>query len=123
MLVLFLLAFAAHEGAHLLLLSLFGGRLRSLQLTWKGARILTEQGRMGYGGELLAVMAGPGIDLLLAVLSAGRGETADLFSGINLVLGIFNLLPLPGLDGGRMFRLLFALLWDGEEKQRKRKRK
>lgn len=112
----FILAIILHEAAHILLLYLFGGRLRALDLTFQGARIVTEQGGMGYGGELMAVMAGPGIDLLLAVLSARAGETFYLFAGINLALGIFNLLPFPGLDGGRMLWLLFALLSSDGEK-------
>lgn len=106
----FALAILLHEAAHILFLSLFGGRLRALRLTLKGAQIVTEQGSMGYGGELMAVMAGPGINLLLAVLSARAGERFYLFAGIDLMLGIFNLLPLPGLDGGRMLGLLLALL-------------
>lgn len=118
MVVWFALAIILHEGAHIFLLSLFGGRLRALRLTLKGAQILTEQGGMGYGGELVAVMAGPGVNLLLAVLSARAGEAFYLFAGINLILGIFNLLPFPGLDGGRMLWLLFMLLSsdsDGEK--------
>lgn len=105
-----------HEGAHLLVLRAFGGRLRALRLTLNGALLLTEQGTMGYGGELLAVMAGPGINLLLSLLLARAGERWHLCSGIHLTLGVFNLLPLPGLDGGRMLRLLFLLLTDREEK-------
>lgn len=112
-----ILAFLFHETAHIALLSICGGRLRSLRLTLKGALIITEQGSMGYGGELVSVMAGPGVNLFLSVLSARGGKPFYLFSGINLILGMFNLLPIPGLDGWEMCRLLFALLRK-EEKQK-----
>jgi len=82
-----------------------------MELTLGGMRIVTEKGKqLSYAGELLAVLAGPGINLALAVVCAGGGEAWQLFAGANLVLGIFNLLPLPGLDGGRIICLLFRLL-------------
>lgn len=110
-----LAAMALHEGMHLAVLRRFGGHVGRLRLTLGGAYLSTEQGGMGYGGELLAVLAGPGINLLLALLAARAGERWYLFSGVNLALGCFNLLPLPGLDGWRVLRLLAALLLDWAE--------
>jgi len=68
------------------------------------------------GGMALVAAAGPGINFLLAWLAAlampagqqGMAEhpviTLFLFQFLlfNLVLGLFNLLPIPPLDGGRI---------------------
>ena len=69
---------------------------------------LAECSRISYGGELLAAAAGPAVNLLLALILAWVGrwqEAAYLFAGTQLVLGVFNLLPIAPLDGS-------ALLWN-----------
>lgn len=119
-----LAAWAFHEGGHLAALYAAGGRLRRLELGLGGAKIETEKGRrLSYGGELLAVLAGPGVNLALAALCARLGEPWYLLSGASLVLGMFNLLPLPGLDGWRAMSLLRLLLAAEEKKWEKAKKK
>lgn len=115
-----LAAWLLHEGGHLLLLYGMGGRVGRIELTLNGVRIEAEKGRrFSYGGELLSVLAGPGVNLALALGCARLGERWYLFSGTNLALGLFNLLPVPGLDGGRALMLL-KLLLEKEEKKRKK---
>lgn len=68
-------------------------------------------------GMALVAMAGPAMNFALAFLAAlalhvtdlftGEGGAIaeallDLFIGVNLVLGLFNLIPIPPLDGGRV---------------------
>lgn len=106
-----LAACAIHELAHVAALYAAGGRVGAFRLTAAGAELTGERGKgLSYGGELLSVLAGPGANLFLAVVSARGGEEWYPFAGLNLCLGVFNLLPMPGLDGGRAVRLLLCML-------------
>lgn len=115
-----LTACAAHELGHLLAIRLLGGRVTVLRVTCVGAELrLSARYPLGPKGLLVAAWAGPAVNLVLAALSAraaaGLGETAYLFAGLNLALGLFNLLPIAQLDGGRALYALLTLLGVGEQ--------
>ena len=103
-------AAVCHELGHWLVLRRVGGRIQRLHITVFGAEMQVDDRRISYGGELLAVAAGPGCNLLLwALLSLTGWPPLAPFAGAHLILGALNLLPVRPMDGGRLLWLLTAL--------------
>lgn len=100
------LAALCHEAGHCAALRLAGNAPEKLQLSALGAE-LTPRRPLAYAKELPVALAGPGVSLLCAFLAARWGFY--LFAGLSLALGVFNLLPIPPLDGGRAVQSLCAL--------------
>lgn len=103
-----MIACGFHELGHFCALRLLGGEVTRLRLTVVGAE-LTLGRSMGYWQEGLAALAGPGINLLLAVILCGH-EQWRMFAGLNLMLGCFNLMPIGRLDGGRALYCTLAMV-------------
>lgn len=110
-LLVVLVSALGHELGHLAALRVMGARVEKIRLTAFGAEIQADTRRLSYPREIFCSLAGPGVNLVLAVVFArifGDFEAA----GANLLLGCFNLLPVPVLDGGRTLHLLASWLWD-----------
>lgn len=113
-------AAAVHELGHGLAIRALGGRVASLRLTGVGAVMRPRRARLfSYWEECLVALAGPGASFLLALGAAGWGRQfgsgdAYLLAGVSLAFGVFNLLPLGPLDGGRVLRAL-ASRWAGPD--------
>ena len=103
-----MLACAAHELGHYLLIRLLGGNVMGVRLTAVGAEMILDR-PLSYWQEGLSALAGPGVNLLLALAVCGW-KRGFAFAGLNLALAIFNLLPAGGLDGGRALYCTLALL-------------
>lgn len=56
----------------------------------------------------LSQLAGPvgTVGVIADVASTGIKNLINIFAFISINIGVFNILPLPALDGGRMFFLL-----------------
>ena len=109
-----LAACAVHELGHFLAIRLLGGRVILLRLTCVGAEMrLSDRYPMGPLRQAGSALAGPAVNLLLAFAAARlaprMGEPLYVFAGLNLTLGLFNLLPAVQLDGGRVLRQLLRL--------------
>ncbi|MFE2611736.1 site-2 protease family protein [Streptomyces mirabilis] len=129
--LLLLMSLVVHEMAHALTARRAGIPVRDVTLWALGG--LTRMDRPATAGAACAVaVSGPFASLLIGAIGVGvaAGVEASLgwrvavavlgwLGGVNLLLGVFNLLPAAPLDGGRVLQ---ALLWwrtgDRERAQR-----
>lgn len=102
---LFLLAAAVHEAGHLLALFLSGGRPHRLTLTGCGA-VLRCTLPEGACARAAVCLAGPAASFALTWAAGACG--AYRLAGASVLLGAFNLLPMPPLDGGMALSHLAA---------------
>lgn len=118
--LLFFASVLAHELCHAIVAKLEGGRVEKITLFIFGGVAQIEEEPKSPLRELLMASAGPGMSLLLAgvaflgsVVAVGHAPwwvvaPLQYLASINLLVGLFNLLPGFPLDGGRVLR---AILW------------
>ncbi|HEX5267289.1 MAG TPA: site-2 protease family protein [Acidimicrobiales bacterium] len=119
--VAFFASLLAHELAHAVVARRHGVQTRGIVLWLFGGVAQLEGDMPNARAELRVAAAGPATSLALAVVTGAgawvldhTGQSALLvaavawLSGINALLGLFNLLPAFPLDGGRVLR---AFLW------------
>jgi Zn-dependent protease/CBS domain-containing protein len=99
----------AHEFGHALVARRYGVRTREIVLLpIGGVAVLADEPDTPLQ-EMWIALAGPLTSIALCgvafgLRAAGGPEFLGLVSGVNLVLGVFNLLPAFPLDGGRVLR-------------------
>ena len=110
--VALMLAAAAHECGHLAALRAAGCRVRGFSAgRRRGGDRAPRRGRTGLGTRLPGGRTGGGLRYALtASLIGGELDSVLLLrsAGMSAVLSVFNLLPSPPLDGGRMVQLVFG---------------
>ena len=104
----FLLSFLLHEAGHIVACLLLGVRVTRVGVEWKGPYIAHECGTDAQ--YLLIALAGPGANLLLAVLFWSQPLSGATFGSINLIVGLTNLLPIRDSDGSHIWDALKRVL-------------
>lgn len=96
-----------HESGHIVALILCGGKIDKLVLSSSGMRIDRDCSRLlCFSSEMLIAFSGVAVNMFSALCAlivlrlSGHDLWFNVF-GINMVIGIFNLLPLQSLDGAR----------------------
>ncbi len=125
LIVLFFVCVILHELGHSLTAKRYGVRVPRILLLPIGGMAEFDHIPRQPSAELLITIAGPAVNFLLAAVLlplCWRGlfqteevpvySVANLLEQLwyaNLVMGIFNLLPVFPMDGGRIFRALLAV--------------
>lgn len=119
--VAFYAALLAHEVSHALVARREGIEVESLTLWVLGGIAALKGEARTPGADLRIAGVGPLVSIAVGLVAAATARVVDSsggdtlvvatiawLAGINLVIGVFNLIPAAPLDGGRILR---AALW------------
>lgn len=110
-----IIAVALHEAGHLFTMWLTGSAPKEIRLIPASVQIISSMQR-SREKEILVALSGPAVNLILFLsfyfnYVAFDNEQSLYYSLINLIIGLFNLLPVTGLDGGTiLFNVLCRFL-------------
>jgi stage IV sporulation protein FB len=107
-----------HEMGHVVAAKSFGWKVREVQLLpFGGVAVVDELGTVPVHEELAVTLAGPFQHVWLIVVAVAmkivdpwNSEWWSYFIQVNLMIGLFNLLPVLPLDGGRVLQCLFSYM-------------
>ena len=121
--LLFFLAVLLHEIGHLLALAHYGALPKHLRLSLTGASLEIEDPYLSYKKEAMVFLAGPLAGLLgcagtVLWLRWQFHRSGMLFFSFNLLLTLFNLLPIRSLDGGGALYALLCRIGEEETAER-----
>lgn len=105
--ILVMAAALTHEMGHLAAVLLWGGGARTVSVSPFGFQVETSFPRVGSAArDLMVFLSGPAAGLLLAW--GGFRLGTETLGQISLLLSVFNLLPVSGLDGGSAARTVLV---------------
>ena len=107
-----------HEGAHTVIARLLNYKIENIEIfPFGGVARIEETIVLDPRHEMLIALAGPVFNFILVILAyqidyfiQKPHELLNLFIYTNLIIGIFNLIPIIPLDGGRIIRAYLSFL-------------
>lgn len=114
--LIFIIFILIHELAHLLVGICIGGKPRKLTLSPFGASLeFYTYGNNNSFGRILFFLIGPLVNFIIAFLLLNFRINLDKIIFTNLAIGIFNLLPILPLDGGKIVREILKIFFGIEK--------
>lgn len=106
-----------HECGHAAAAALFGCRVRSIQmLPFGGVAVIEDGGKLTAYREIVIALAGPlqnvlmvGVVVLIRQFQLGDPVFLDYIINANMLIALFNLLPVLPLDGGKVVQAIVSL--------------
>ena len=106
------LAVLVHEAAHIVVLKLCGGKLKSLAPAPFGLCMEFDESSMSLCGEAMVSVSGCAANIICALVSVLLYKCFGIdnlnFAVVSLVLAIINFIPTEPLDGGRILKIIIA---------------
>lgn len=100
-----------HEAGHLACAFAMGRPVVSMSLDIGGATIKASGSDMSVWRDVAVLLSGPVVNIIVWAMARGceSGFIRELALG-SLVLGVFNLIPVRGLDGGGVLQVILDRL-------------
>jgi stage IV sporulation protein FB len=107
-----------HEMGHMVAAKSFGWRVKEVQLLpFGGVVVVEELGAVPAYEDLIVALSGPlqhvwmiGFACIMKLVNPASAEWWNYFIEANLMIGLFNLIPVLPLDGGRVLQSLFGYM-------------
>ena len=102
-------AVALHELGHITAAKIRHIKLSEMKLSIFGASLYPRNQLFSYFDEIILCVGGPLTNLLSAAVCISLGRSHSLFSMSSIALGVLNMLPIHGFDGGRILSAFLSI--------------
>ncbi|MCR4563081.1 MAG: hypothetical protein K5755_00370 [Clostridiales bacterium] len=116
--IITLISGALHECGHLIALIKYKAGIKSVTLSFYGMKIIREsEMTLNYKKEIAVSLSGVAVNFLLSAVfliinAIYENQLFLTVSAVNLILGVFNLLPAGKLDGARALACIMKRRFD-----------
>ncbi len=101
-----IIVFILHELGHILFIMHFNGKVDKICFYGGGIKIVESENFFSKKKTLIVLFGGVIFNFIAFILFYfSKSFTLQLFSSMNFLIGIFNLLPFSYFDGGRILQL------------------